>query len=364
MCRRRVWALCSTLNLRAAFKTVYYRSHHWKSSALLFLVFTLLSLLRRACHPVYKCSTSSNSKVRAPRDAVSPLVLFDQEYVEAMRTERVATQGTLSGPGAEHVELFQALLSTEKTGLYVDIGANEGVLLTLAATLGHPTIGVEAISQNYIKLLNIIKENGFQKNVRVVHAAASNISGKVVGFKENMNPNSSQRNGQQVSSGETFYGDEILQYTTTVVLDDLVDADITLLKLDVEGTEFLALMGAKRLFCQRIVRYIHFEFSPSNMESLSGKHSPLEFLTFLHDHNYSIYIEDCSHDISAEAIAELPAKCAKQNDAEYAIKFQNRQRSSIESYKLQAGDFSVFLETMLKHSSTGSMLVNLLAILH
>ena len=58
-----------------------------------------------------------------------------------------------------------------------------------------------------------------------------------------MNPNSSQRNGQQVSSGETFYGDEILQYTTTVVLDDLVDADITLLKLDVEGTEFLALMG-------------------------------------------------------------------------------------------------------------------------
>ena len=76
MCRRRVWALCSTLKLRAAFKTVYYTSHHWKSGALLFLVFTLLSLLRRACHPVYKCSTSSNSKVRAPRDAVSPLGAF------------------------------------------------------------------------------------------------------------------------------------------------------------------------------------------------------------------------------------------------------------------------------------------------
>jgi hypothetical protein len=123
-------------------------------------------------------------------------------------------------------------------------------------------------------------------------------------------------------------------------------------------------MGAKRIFRQRSVRYVHFEFSPSNMESLSGKHTPLQFLTFLNDHGYSIYIEDCSHDISAAAIAELPAKCAKQSDAEYAIKFQNRERTSIERYKLQVGDFSIFLEIMRKHSTNGSMLVNLLAILH
>ena len=369
MYRPRDWA-CGSLNLSATFKTVrrvYYGSHRWKSSVLLVpLVFiTLMSLSRRTCHPVHNVSSNYPIGVdNAPRGAVSSVALFDNEYVKGMRAEQVTTRRSLSGPGAEHVELFEALLSTEKGGLYVDIGANEGVLLTLAAMLGHPTIGVEAISQNYLKLLNIINENGYKKNVRVIHAAASDVAGKVVGFKENTNPDSSQRNGQQVSSAATFDSDEILQYTTTVVLDDLVDANITLLKVDVEGTEFLALMGAKRLFRQRNVRHVHFEFSPSNMQSLSGKHSPLQLLTFLHNHDYSIYIEDCSHDISAAAISELPAKCAKQNDANYAVKFRNRERSSIESYKLQVGDFSVFLEIMLKHSSNGSMLVNLLAILH
>ena len=349
-----------------------------KSKALIFTV-TVISVLYYVLGFAYssaKICVYSGAVARSPRPAaITPpattfSVLFDAQYVEQMRMKELETashatwtQTTWTGPGAEHVELFSALLGSEEGGLYVDVGANEGVLLTLAAMMGHPTVGIEAISQNYVKLLNIVRDNHFQRNVRVVHAAASDVSGKVVAFKENINAASRQRNGQQVSPGETL-DDQILQYTTTVILDDLIDADITLLKLDVEGTEFLALKGSKRIFSQRTVRYVHFEFSPSNMMSLSGSRSPLDLLSFLHDHGYSIYIEDCSHDISDAAISELPAQCAKQSDAEYMFKFRDRDRAAIERFKLHNENFGVFLETMLKHSVNGSVLVNLLAVLH
>ena len=290
--------------------------------------------------------------------------LFSQNDIDAMSTEQYEYPRMREwiGPGAEHVELFHALLSSSRAGLYVDVGANEGVLMTLAAMMGNPAIGVEAIAQNYVKLLNIIEKRGYQKNMKVVHAAASDRSGSLVAFKENFNVELKQRNGQQLTPNQQVSPETVIQYTTTVTLDSILDSSVLLLKLDCEGTEFLALNGAKNLFSSRKVKYVHFEFSPGNMASISGQGSPNRMLHFMISNGYRVYVEDCSHDVSAEVIKMLPCRCAKQTDAGYAEKFRDLDFSNLADYELSQDTVDDFVSVLLEASQDGSMLVNILSV--
>ncbi|ACO68192.1 predicted protein [Micromonas commoda] len=306
---------------------------------------------------------------KTPLDDLRPAsrsVLFPEEEIARMRVTQYEDplRKHWEGPGAEHIELFHSILSANPGGLYLDVGANEGVLMRLAAMMGHPTIGVEAIAQNYVSLLNMIEEKQYAANVRVVHAAASDRSGALVAFKENLNPASKQRNGQQLIRSSVDGLDKPgIQYTTTVVVDDILDYSIALMKLDCEGTEFLALMGSRHLFLHRKVKYVHFEFSPGNMAALSGKHSPKAMLNFLLDSGHRLFIEDCSHDISDQVIDLLPSRCAKQTDTHYFLKFRNADLVALREYEITLEKLDIFVDTLLEHSHQGSMLVNMLSML-
>ena len=50
-------------------------------------------------------------------------------------------------------------------------------------------------------------------------------------------------------------------------LDDVVDEDVLLIKIDVEGFEHKVLDGARRLLCNRVVQHIEFEFTTSRIDS-------------------------------------------------------------------------------------------------
>lgn len=56
-------------------------------------------------------------------------------------------------------------------------------------------------------------------------------------------------------------------YVNTIRIDDVIDTNVLLMKIDVEGFESGVLNGAKRLMCWNIVNYITIEFSLETRQS-------------------------------------------------------------------------------------------------
>lgn len=302
---------------------------------------------------------------KIPRDDLRPVsrsVLFPEEEIVRMRvTQYEDPLGKhWSGPGAEHIELFHSILSANSGGLFLDVGANEGVLMRLAAMMGHPTIGVEAIAQNYVGLLNIIEEKHYATNVRVVHAAASYRSGAMVAFSENHS--GKQRNGQQLVKGQS--SEFPIQYTPTVALDDIVDSKVCLMKLDVEGTEYNALRGAKSLVSFKRIGFIHFEFSPSNMASLSGTTAPKDMLLYLLENSYKLYVESVSkQNMEDEVVDELPQLRQSETGAAFFNRMSTNEFRKSDQREILSGDVDDFVEKLISRSTNRSLLVNFLAVL-
>lgn len=67
-----------------------------------------------------------------------------------------------------------------------------------------------------------------------------------------------------------------------VRLDDEIDEPVRFLKMDIQGSEYAALMGARRLFAERGVDYAYIEFNGDR-----------RVLNFLARHGYTIF--DCSY---------------------------------------------------------------------
>ncbi|ACO68224.1 predicted protein [Micromonas commoda] len=303
---------------------------------------------------------------KSPLDDLRPAsrsVLFPEEEIARMRvTQYEDPLGKhWEGPGAEHIELFHSILSANPGGLYLDVGANEGVLMRLAAMMGHPTIGVEAIAQNYVSLLNMIEENQYATNVRVVHAAASDRSGTMVAFSENHS--GKQRNGQQLVKGQS--SEFPIQYSPTVALDDIVASKVCLMKLDVEGTEYNALRGAKSLVTLRKIRFVHFEFSPSNMASLSGTTAPKDMLLYLLENGYKLYVESVSkQNMDDVVVHELPQLRQSETGAAFFNRLSTNEFRGSDQREVLSGDVDDFVDMFISRSTNRSLLVNFLAVLN
>lgn len=170
----------------------------------------------------------------------------------------------------------------------LDIGANIGYFTMLSASLAGPSGGVFAIEPNpdSVKLLEASRrENGFE-NVRIFQVAAGRAPGLLV-----LNRASSNAMTSAVPDSISH-----LVRSTTVPsfrIDDLVppDVKIDLVKIDVEGAEYNALLGARGLI-GRCHPTIVSEFSPKTMPGISGIDG-MGYLRFLLDElGYRISVID------------------------------------------------------------------------
>lgn len=160
----------------------------------------------------------------------------------------------------------------------LDIGANIGYFTMLSASLVGPTGGVIAIEPNpdSVKLLEASRrENGFE-HVRIFQVAAGRAPGLLV-----LNRASSNAMTSAVPDAVSH-----LVRSTTVPsfrIDDLVapDANVDFVKIDVEGAEYNALLGARALIA-RCRPTIVSEFSPKTMPGISGIDG-MGYLRFLLD---------------------------------------------------------------------------------
>ena len=173
-----------------------------------------------------------------------------------------------------------------RPGMHVlDIGANIGYFTMLSASLVGPSGSVIAIEPNpsSAKLLEASRRaNGFD-NVVVAQVAAGRELGLLVLHGSY---------GNVMTSAAPDDAAALLSSTTvpTLKVDDLVghDTKIDFLKIDVEGAEYNALLGASELI-KRCHPTIVSEFSPSTMPGISGIDGR-GYLRFLLDFGYTIAV--------------------------------------------------------------------------
>jgi FkbM family methyltransferase len=164
--------------------------------------------------------------------------------------------------------------------VFVDLGANEGYFTVLGAKLVGPSGRVIAIEPQE-RLAGVIEENlrlnGFQ-NVAVERAAVSNKSGKAT---LHLAPDTNTGSSGFINVARYSLPTQVVGLKTLAqVLDDHGLGRVDLLKVDIEGAEWEAILGSPEVFGSRRVKVLALELHPIQLAKSGRSGGDIEeFLT-------------------------------------------------------------------------------------
>jgi FkbM family methyltransferase len=173
-----------------------------------------------------------------------------------------------------------------KPGMTIfDIGANIGLYTTKASKL----VGLEGQvhsfepdQKNYQILQSKTKE---QKNLKINNVALSNENGQHDLFIDAINP------GNHSFSKENLYKNQVSISVPTTTLDEYVEKNklekVDVIKIDVQGAEYLVFSGARKTLSKFPVTII-MEFWPDGIKKVGN--NPDDLIKLLHDLGYKFEI--------------------------------------------------------------------------
>jgi FkbM family methyltransferase len=211
---------------------------------------------------------------------VAPLALSPHVAMYGLLPGDVIS-GNIAFNGFYELALSQHIVKlAQKGNLFVDVGANMGYFSLLwagANSSGH-VIAFEAVPRNVTLIENNLSQNRLSDRVTVVPKAAGKQSGTIafdIGPAE-------QTGWGGISSAASSSTIDV----PVVRLDqELPDARIDVLKIDVEGADTWVLFGCEALLRRKRVGTIFFEENRGRMEKLGI--APGEAQTFLRNHDYA-----------------------------------------------------------------------------
>ncbi len=176
------------------------------------------------------------------------------------------------------IEVFRSLLSSSMT--VVDIGANIGLYTVIAAKKAGKVFSFEPESENIALLNKNVRENGLA-NVQTFQKAVADTEGTQEFFISNNNKGSHSL----FTPPDTFEKGTV----ETISLDawaaqNHID-NIDLIKIDVQGAEFLVLKGMKKILARHPT--ILIEYDPDMLASSGG--DPINILEDFKSLGYTIH---------------------------------------------------------------------------
>lgn len=218
-------------------------------------------------------------------------------------------------------------------GVFVDVGANIGACSMMMASLGHRVVSFEPTPPTFVALAAALAGNAPNPlwDVRLVNAGVSNASGTATIFSQPGNAGGSLTTGvggasrEQVADLKTrscskgrrvpgcingIRAHAVTQSWATyqirlTTLDDEVRGlgPVDLMKLDCQGHEFRALLGASQLLVSPGVRVIKFEFYPIGLRQVGDE--PAAILRLLHAAGYELHTRKNRIEPTEEAYQQL-----------------------------------------------------------
>tara|TARA_B100001250_G_C19769348_1_gene776340 strand:- start:495 stop:1466 length:972 start_codon:yes stop_codon:yes gene_type:complete len=231
--------------------------------------------------------------IGATKEIKKTLTKFDF-YIYTNRKDILIGKEIQKGLYEENVtNLFIKYL---KEGIsFIDIGANVGWFSLLTSKILKDNCIVNAIepfSENCKLLMASAIENNIN-SIQIMQAAAYSSNG-IMSFGAS--------GGNGMCNVMPVNIDYILRSETvnSIKLDDFINEKVDLIKIDVEGAEYSALLGASKLI-QKWKPTIFSEFTPDALKCISGVNWK-DYLNFIIDLNYKIKVIqdtviDCQFDI-------------------------------------------------------------------
>ena len=164
-------------------------------------------------------------------------------------------------------ELSMAVRTLLREGdTFVDIGANEGFFSIIASKAVGSTgrvIAIEPQSRLQEVLARNVRENGIM-NVDVIQRAISDVHGvATLSVSPDMNTGSS---GLFRTTRYEVPTQDVLQTTLDRLFRLLSLRSVRLMKMDIEGLEYEAILGSRDLFRSSAVEYLALELHPTILE--------------------------------------------------------------------------------------------------
>jgi FkbM family methyltransferase len=150
-------------------------------------------------------------------------------------------------------------------GVFLDLGANEGYFTVIAARRCGPSGQVIAIEPQ-LRLLPILEENIRlnelnKNNVRVLNLAVTDVPGEVtLHLAPNINSGAS---GLYRATKYRVPTQTVAARTLAQIFDDEKLSCVDLMKVDIEGFEYEALLGSRSVFEEMRVRALALELHPT-----------------------------------------------------------------------------------------------------
>lgn len=187
---------------------------------------------------------------------------------------------------------------------FLDIGANIGWFTMLASTIVGKGGRITSFEPRPITLQHLkssIEINQLEEMVTVHGVGVSDVTGETyLSWQEGTdNP------GGSFVSTIALGGNMASQVIRLVSLDSLDIGKVNLVKIDVEGSEYKAMTGAKKLIDQSRPTVLS-EINPIALKNVSGR-SPDEYLDLFIRRNYRVFIVDGSLTSPQEISAYPPS---------------------------------------------------------
>ncbi|CAL5224589.1 g7297 [Coccomyxa viridis] len=161
-------------------------------------------------------------------------------------------------------------LSHYLSGVVVDVGANIGSCAFDLAQLGHRVYAFEFQRDNYERMRSTKKLNNFKGGIDIFNVLVSSESKPHITVASDINSKNMGAQGAREVS-RSLLGVKQQVSLSAMRLDDAVNRHVNFMKLDCQGCEYAALLGAEKIFQDHGVDLLYMEFSPPSMASASGK---------------------------------------------------------------------------------------------
>lgn len=180
------------------------------------------------------------------------------------------------------VETLKRFLSPGS--VFVDVGANEGFFTVLGSSLVSESGRVIAIEPQ-TRLRTVLDQNlklNELSNVALYQVAVSNTEGMAkLYLSPNINTGSS---GLSCATRYRVATQQVRTVTLTQLLADAGVEQVDLMKMDIEGFEYEAVLGSRELFCEGRIIALALELHPS---AIRGRGlDPQELVDFLRSCGY------------------------------------------------------------------------------
>ena len=163
------------------------------------------------------------------------------------------------------LQRLQALVSQNCTLLVV--GAHIGAFVVPLARRCESVVAIEANPESFRLLETNLRLNGCA-NVRALHLAASDESG-VIDFVCNRHNSGGSKRMPLIRKKSFFYDTPQIRKVRAEALDDVLEGEtFDVILLDIEGSEFFALKGMKRLL--ETAKFLSVEFRPDHLKDVAG----------------------------------------------------------------------------------------------